>query len=78
MIESIPTLVYAQTQEKWTSNDNPYLYLDLEKDTIKDPWKHCYDTVDKRDDEICKDLQDEIGSLLVIVSVVLDIYVRDL
>jgi hypothetical protein len=62
-------------QEKWTSDNGPYVYLEIdEKEAQKDAWKHCYDTVDKRDNEICKDMQDEIASLLVIVSIHVVLY----
>ncbi|KAF5362068.1 hypothetical protein D9756_002837 [Leucocoprinus leucothites] len=61
-------------QEKWTSDDEPYIYFDIDEgEAPKDVWKHCYDTVDKRDEELCRDLQDEISSLLVIAGLILGI-----
>ncbi|KAF5346074.1 hypothetical protein D9756_010832 [Leucocoprinus leucothites] len=39
----------------------------------KDHWKYCYEAIDKRDEEFCKRLQDEVNALLVIASLLLGV-----
>ncbi|KAJ3564888.1 hypothetical protein NP233_g7998 [Leucocoprinus birnbaumii] len=58
-------------KENWTCEDEPYRYpID---ESPKDPWERCFNAVDKSDDELCKDLKDEITYLLVVASLFLAI-----
>ncbi|KXN82157.1 hypothetical protein AN958_02966 [Leucoagaricus sp. SymC.cos] len=55
----------------WTCESDSYRYPIEE--SPKDPWERCYDVLDKSDDELCKDLKDEISYLLVVASLFLGI-----
>ncbi|KAJ3561889.1 hypothetical protein NP233_g9917 [Leucocoprinus birnbaumii] len=61
----------SYSRADWTCEREPYRYpID---ESPKDPWERCYDVVDKSDEELCKDLKDEISYLLVVASLFLGI-----
>ncbi|KAF9444792.1 hypothetical protein P691DRAFT_711317 [Macrolepiota fuliginosa MF-IS2] len=55
----------------WTCKHELYRYPIEE--APEDPWERCYDVVDRNDEELCKDLKDEISYLLVVASLFLAI-----
>lgn len=59
------------SKTNWTCEHEPYRYpID---ESPKDPWERCFNAVDKSDEELCKDLKDEISYLLVVASLFLAI-----
>lgn len=46
----------------------PYRYtIDQDSDS-GDPWEKCFNVVDKSDEDLCRNLKDEIEALLIVVS----------
>ncbi|KAF5343152.1 hypothetical protein D9756_011632 [Leucocoprinus leucothites] len=63
------------TKQKHASDDRKN-GIESKEDKVeppKDHWKYCYEAIDKRDEEFCKRLQDEVNALLVIASLLLGV-----
>ncbi|XP_006457483.1 hypothetical protein AGABI2DRAFT_181675 [Agaricus bisporus var. bisporus H97] len=61
----------AFTREHWTCQNESYRFPVDE--SPKDPWERCYEVVDQADEELYKELKDEISGLLVVASLFLGI-----
>jgi hypothetical protein len=61
-------LCFGQALERWTS-EHPYRYFNQEtpQGTLEDAWEKCNEVLEGHDENICKDLKDEITFLMVVV-----------
>jgi hypothetical protein len=58
-------LRFGQAPEEWTS-EHPYRYFN--QGTPEDAWEKCNEVLEKYDENLCKDLKEEISFLMVVVG----------
>ncbi|EKM77038.1 hypothetical protein AGABI1DRAFT_108413 [Agaricus bisporus var. burnettii JB137-S8] len=63
---------YRKTQTGGWTCENEFYRFPI-NESPKDPWERCYEVVDKADEELYKELKDEISGLLIVASLFLGI-----